>query len=89
VVVHVEIPPVPDAGYAEFAEAMIDNQRGPGFKLLRGLHGEFLATYGEHTLNIWTNDRQQVLATKVVTVTPSDTEIRLVLSRRSSGTGSR
>ena len=79
VVVHVEVPPVPDAGYAEFAEAMLDNQRGPGFKLLRGLHGEFLATYGEHTLNIWTNDRQHVLATKVVPVAPTDTEIRVVL----------
>jgi hypothetical protein len=80
VVVHVEVPPVPDAGYAEFAEAMIDNQRGPGFKLLHGLQGEFLAMYGEHTLNIWTNDRQRILATKVVTVTPSDKEIRVVLT---------
>jgi hypothetical protein len=53
VVVHVEVPPVADAGYTEAAEAMIDNRRDPGFKLLRGLHGEFLATYGEHTINIF------------------------------------
>jgi hypothetical protein len=79
VVVHVEVPPVADAGYAEFAEAMIDDKRGPGFKLLRGLHGEFLATYGEHTINIWTNDRQHVLATTVVNVNPPDTEARVVL----------
>lgn len=79
VVVHVEVPPVADAGYAEFAEAMIDSQRGPGFKLLRGLHGQFLATYGKHTINIWTNDRQRVLATTVVNVNPPDTEVRVVL----------
>jgi hypothetical protein len=58
---------------------MIDDKRGPGFKLLRGLHGEFLATYGEHTINIWTNDRQHVLATTVVNVNPPDTEARVVL----------
>jgi hypothetical protein len=79
VVVHVKVPPVAAAGYAEFAETMIDGQRGPGFKLLRGFHGQFLATYGEHTNNIWTNDRQHVLATTVVNVNPPDTEVRVVL----------
>jgi CYTH domain-containing protein len=43
---------------------MLDDQRGPGFKLLRGFRGQFLATYGDHTIRIWTNDRQHVLATK-------------------------
>jgi hypothetical protein len=80
VVVHVEVLPVADAGFAESAEAMIDNRRGPGFKLLRGLHGEFLATYGEHTITIWTNDRLHVLATTVVNVNPPDTEVRVVLT---------
>jgi hypothetical protein len=79
VVVHVEVPPVADAGFAEFAEAMLDNQRGPGFKLINGLRGQFLATYGQHTINIWTNDRQHVLATTVVNVNTSDTEVRVVL----------
>jgi len=80
VVVHVEVSPVAEAGYAEEAQTVIDNQRGPGFKLLRGIHGQFLATYGEHTINIWTNDRQHVLATTVVNVNPADTDIRVVLT---------
>ena len=67
-------------GPPSFAETTIDNQRGPGFKLLRGLHGQFLATYGEHTINIWTNDRQHLLATTVVIVNPPDTEVRVVLT---------
>ena len=79
VVVHVEVPPVAEAGFGEAAETMIDNQRGPGFKLLRGLHGQFLATYGAHTINILTNDRRHVLATTVVNVNPSDTEVRVVV----------
>ena len=80
VVVHVEVPAVAEAGYAELAGTMIDNQRGPGFKLLRGLHGQFLASYGEHTINIWTYDRQHVLATTIVNVNPPDTEVRVVLT---------
>jgi hypothetical protein len=80
VVVHVEVPPVAEAGYAEEAETMIDNQRGPGFKLLRGFHGQFLATYGEHTINVLTYGRQHVLATTVVNVNPADTEVRVVLT---------
>ena len=79
VVVHIEVPPVAEAGFGEFAEAMIDDQRGPGFKLLRGLHGQFLATYGTHTLNIWTNNREHLLATTVVNVNSPDTEVRVVL----------
>jgi hypothetical protein len=79
VVVHIEVPAIADARYDEFAETMLDGQRGPGFKLLRGFRGQFLATYGDHTVQIWTNDRQHVLATKVVTVKPPETESRVVL----------
>ena len=73
VVVHVEVSPVAEAGYAEEAQTMIDNQRGPGFKLLRGFHGQFLATSGEHTINVFTYGRQHVLATTVVNVNPANT----------------
>jgi hypothetical protein len=79
VVVHFEVPAVPDARFDEFAEAMLDHERGYGFKLLRGFRGQFLATYGEHIIEIWTNDRQHVLASKVFDVTPSETESRVVM----------
>jgi len=79
VVVHVEVPAIADARGDEFAETMIDGQRAPGFRLFRGFRGQFLATYGDHTIQIWTNDRQHVLATKVVTVRPPETESRVVL----------
>ena len=79
VVVHVEVPAIVDARGDEFAETMIDGQRAPGFRLFRGFRGQFLATYGEHTVQIWTNDRQHVLATMVVTVRPPETESRVVL----------
>jgi hypothetical protein len=78
-VVHVEVPPIADAGYGEFAEAMVDDQRGGGFKLLRGFRFQFLATYGEHTVKIWTNDRQHLLAMRAVVVSPPETESRVVL----------
>ena len=79
VVVHVEVPAIAGARFDEFAETMIDGQRAPGFKLLRGFRGQFLANYGDHTVQIWTNDRQHVLATTVVTVRPPETESRVVL----------
>ena len=79
VVVHVEVPPIADAGYAEFAEAMVDDQRGGGFKLLRGFRFQFLATYGEHTVKIWTNDRQHLLAMRALVVRPPETESRILL----------
>ena len=79
VVVHIEVPPIAGARPDEFAETMLDDQRGPGFKLLRGFRGQFLATYGDHTVRIWTNDRQNVLATTVVSVKPPETESRVVL----------
>jgi hypothetical protein len=79
VVVHIEVPAVADARGDEFAEAMLDGQRGAGFRLLRGFRGQFLATYGQHTVQISTNDRQHVLATKVVTVRPPETEARVIL----------
>jgi hypothetical protein len=84
VVVHVEVPPIADAGYGEFAEAMIDDQRGSGFKLLRGFRFQFLATYGEHTVKIWTKVRQHLLATQAVIVSPPETEsrVRLEIPRR-------
>jgi hypothetical protein len=82
VVVHVEVPPIADARGDEFAETMLDDKRGPGFKLLRGFRGQFLATYGEHTVRIWTNDRQHLLAMKVVNVTPAETESRVLLEIR-------
>jgi hypothetical protein len=79
VVVHVEVPPIADARSDEFAATMVDDKRGPGFKLVRGFRGQFLATYGEHTIRIWTNDRQHLLATKVISVTPAETESRVLL----------
>jgi hypothetical protein len=79
VVVHVEVSTIADARGDEFAETIIDGQRAAGFKLLRGFRGQFLATYGDHTVQIWTNDRQHLLATKVVTVRPPETESRVVL----------
>jgi len=79
VVVHVEVPAIADARGDESAEATLDGQRGAGFRLLRGFRGQFLAAYGDHTVQIWTNDRQHVLATKVVTVKPPETESRVVL----------
>jgi hypothetical protein len=78
-VVHVEVPPIADARVDEFAETMLDDQRGPGFKVVRGFRGQFLATYGEHTISIWTNDRQHLLATKAVSVRPGEIESRVVL----------
>lgn len=80
VVVHVEVPPVADARYDEFAQVSVGRQTGHGFKLIRGLRGQFLAAYGEHTIEIWTNDRQHMLATKVVDVRPPDTESRVVVT---------
>jgi hypothetical protein len=79
VVVHVDVPEVAAAGFAELAEVMIDDQRSVGFKLLRGLHGQFLASYGEHTVTIWTNDRQHVITTTAVRVSPMDTDVRVVV----------
>jgi hypothetical protein len=79
VVVHVEVPPIADAPVGEFAEMMLDGQRGPGFRLLRGFRGQFLATYGDHTIRILGNDRQHELATMVVNVKPPETESRVVL----------
>lgn len=79
VVVHVGVPAISDARGDEFAETMIDGQRASGLRLLRGFRGQFLATYGDHTVQIWTNDRQHVLATMVVTVRPPETESRVVL----------
>lgn len=79
VVVHIEVLPIADARPDEFAETMLDDQRGPGFTLLRGFRGQFLATYGDHTVRIWTSDRQHVLATTVVTVRPPENESRVVL----------
>jgi len=79
VVVHVEVPAIADARGDESAETTLDGPRGAGFRLLRGFRGQFLATYGDHTIQIWTIDRQRVLATKVVTVRPPETELRVVL----------
>lgn len=58
---------------------MVDDQRRGGFKLLRGFRFQFLATYGEHSVKIWTNDRQHLLAMRAVVVNPPETESRVVL----------
>jgi hypothetical protein len=79
VVVHVEVPPIAGARFDEFAQAIVDNQTGGSFKLLRGFRCQFLATYGEHTIRIWTNDRQHLLATTTVVLSPPETQLRVAL----------
>ena len=78
-VVQIEVPPMADAGFGEFAQAIVDNQSGGSFKLLRGIRCQFLTAYGEHTIKIWTNDRQHVLATATIVVSPPETQSRVVL----------
>ena len=80
VVVHVDMPPVAGARYDEFAELMLNNERGAGFKLLRGLRTQFLAGYGVHTITVRTNDLQRVLSTVSIDLTPAETERRVVLN---------
>lgn len=79
VVIHVEVPPVPGAGYDDFAEASFDGARGPGFKVRNGLRGQALAEYGRHFVRVLTNDRQRVLAAAEIAVAEPETEAHVVL----------
>jgi hypothetical protein len=79
VVVHVEVPPLDGAGVDEFAELRVDDKRGEGFKLKRGLCGQFLATYGDHSISVWTLEGQRMLATTTVSVDAPKTELRAVV----------
>jgi hypothetical protein len=82
VVVNIEVPAILDARFDAFAEALFDGVRGPGFKLRNGLRGQALAEYGTHTIQVLTNDRQQVLATAVVTANPPTSDVRVALNVR-------
>jgi hypothetical protein len=70
---------VADAGFGDFAQVIVDNQIGGSFKLLRGFRCQFLTTYGEHIIMIWTNDPRHVLATATIVVSPPETQSRVVL----------
>jgi hypothetical protein len=61
VVVHVEVLAIADAhaGMVRRSDASTASG-GAGFRLLR-FRGQFLAAYGDHTVQILTNDRQHVL----------------------------
>jgi len=79
VVVHVDVPPIADAGFGQFAEVRLDNERAPGFKLLRGLRGQFLTSYGEHAITVWSNDGKHMLASRILNVSAPETEMLVVL----------
>jgi hypothetical protein len=79
VVLHLEVPPVSDARFDEFATLSLDGGRGAAFKLLRGFRGQLLTDYGDHEVAVSTYDGRQVLAKASVKVAPKETEARVVV----------
>ena len=79
VVLQLEVPPISDARFDEFAALSVDGGRGAVFKLLRGFRGQLLTDHGDHEVTVSTYDGQQVLARTRVNVAPAETAGRVVV----------
>jgi hypothetical protein len=75
-VLRVEVPPLTDAAFDAFAKIQIRKagDSGPwiaGFKLLRGLRGEYFASgYGEYLISLTTLDGKSVMASSRIILSP-------------------